>query len=100
MFMKLPALPSILLSVMLASCGGGGGGSSGGGTTTSPLISHPPGSSTHRPNRQQRRQVALNGIDPATADNGDLASFSSAVGDRQIVLLTEPTHGDGANLSP
>ncbi len=83
--------PSRLAPALLAGCAAcGGGGGSGGGT--------PPASP---PNAAAVAAVStyssvLTAIDPATAGFDDLAAFGAAVGDRRVVLLTEPTHGDGA----
>ena len=41
---------------------------------------------------------ALASVDPSTPGFDDLAPFGAALGDRRIVLLTEPTHGDGATF--
>lgn len=83
---------SLFLLPLLVSCGGGGGG----GTTavTTPVET--------APSPQQAISAAsntLDGIDISNTDDSDLTAFGNAVGDHSIVLLTEPTHGDGGTFT-
>ena len=66
-----------------AACGGGGepGSSAPSGPTPTATIA--------------ANATTIASIDPAATDDADLAAFGAAVGDSRIVLLTEPTHGDG-----
>lgn len=67
-------------SLLLMACGGGGGN---GGQPSEDL-------STGQLKEQSHQ---LNSIDPAYGSDADLAAFGAAVGDKQIVVLTEPMHG-------
>jgi erythromycin esterase len=62
----------LLLAGLLAACAGG--------VTTQQVRDH---------------SVALSTIEPGGADFADLKPFGDAVGARSIVILDEPTHGDG-----
>lgn len=84
--LSLPRRLAPALLALLAACGGGGGGGSG--------PTPPPGASVAA--TVAANASALASIDPAAASDADLAAFGAAVGDRSLVLLTEPTHGDGA----
>lgn len=43
----------------------------------------------------QAHSVRLDTIEPGGSAFGDLKAFGDAVGDRRLVILDEPTHGDG-----
>jgi erythromycin esterase-like protein len=89
----LRRLLSPYLLALLAACGGGGGGGSA-SSGSAPV--------TPSSNIQQTINAAsnaLNGIDIGTTGDSDLAAFGDAVGSHSIVLLTEPTHGDGGTFT-
>ena len=75
-----------VLALACAACGGSNG----------PAPSNPSGPTPAATVAANTTPIAA--IDPATTDDTDLATFGAAVGDRRIVLLTEPTHGDGATF--
>jgi erythromycin esterase len=91
-FSQWPRRLAPLIATLCVACGGGGGG--GGGGASAPVApSGPTPAATVAAN-----STTIASVDPATADDSDLAAFGAAVGDRRIVLLTEATHGDGATF--
>jgi erythromycin esterase len=46
----------------------------------------------------EAHSAALATIEPGGSDFSDLDAFGRAVGDRSVVILDEPTHGDGNNF--
>jgi erythromycin esterase len=88
-FSFLPRRLVPLVAVLCVACGGGGGGSA----STPVAPTGPTPAATVAAN-----STTIASVDPATADDSDLAAFGAAVGDRRIVLLTEATHGDGTTF--
>jgi erythromycin esterase len=75
------------LVLALVSCGGGSAAS----------LAAPGAQAGEAANAQMvaANTVALVSIEPGGSDFSDLDAFGRAVGERTIVILDEPTHGDG-----
>jgi len=67
------------------------------GCSSGPSESPPPGESDNEAIARTVRanSTTLRTIEPGGSDFSDLEAFGRAVGDRSIVILGEPTHGDG-----
>ncbi|KAF0811534.1 hypothetical protein IGB42_03991 [Andreprevotia sp. IGB-42] len=90
--MKVLFFTSVLASI-LAGCGGGGGGA------TSPVVERVNGVPLPLYNEVKQKAVPIRTLNASADDDfADMAAFGAAIGDAQVVSLTEDTHGDANAL--